>query len=474
MQPSFVIEFASLLLLGPNAATLLAIAGTVMQRLVNTGLSASVVLMRIAAATVALQGAGFVHRVLGGSSGEFAWPAQVLPIAAATLTYCAVMGAGEQVAEPLMRKQPVCASWWREILSGVQTHVVGASMAVGCAELIDHRAWELLLVAAVPMFFVYRMYKAHLDGLSNEQHRREIVDALDHGVCVLDNEGHITLWSDAAVRILECPRERAIGKSLTAAVRALEKTELPRVIGEAQSTQTVKTVREINLRTENPRAVEVRVIPMSGGVTLLWQDVTARVQAERVLKRNEERLALAAEGANDGLWEWDLRTQEFYFSSRWLSMTGLAGPARIGRPDEWTRRVHEDDVAALKEAIELHLSGKQEYLCHEHRMLHENGTYRRFLLRGVAVRGAGRRPVRIAGSLPIPRNRRSRASASELPGFLDPLTGSATVRCSSKGLGRRLTEFKQRPRARFAVLYSISTGSRSSTTASDTSWATSC
>ena len=48
MQPSFVIEFASLLLLGPNAATLLAIAGTVMPRLVNTSLSASRMLLRIA------------------------------------------------------------------------------------------------------------------------------------------------------------------------------------------------------------------------------------------------------------------------------------------------------------------------------------------------------------------------------------------------------------------------------------------
>jgi len=305
----------------------------------------------------------------------------------------------------------------------------------------------------VPMFFAYRMYKAHLDGLSEEEHRREIVDALDHGICVLDNEGRITLWSDAAVRILECPRERAIGKSLTAAVRALEKTELPRVIGEAQSTQTVKTVREINLRTENPRAVEVRIIPTSGGVTLLWHDVTGRVQAERILKRNEERLALAAEGANDGLWEWDLRTQEFYFSSRWLSMMGLPGPARIGRPDEWTTRVHEDDVASLRGAIELHLSGKHEHLCHEHRMLHENGTYRRFLLRGVAVRGAGRRPVRIAGSLTDTTEQAIARERLRTAGFLDPLTGLCNRSMFVEGLGRRLTEFKQRPRARFAVLY---------------------
>jgi PAS domain S-box-containing protein len=297
MQPSFVIEFASLLLLGPNAATLLAIAGAVMQRLINTRQSVSLILMRIAGITLALQGAGFVHRLLGGSTGQFAWPAQVLPIAAATLMYCGVVGVSEQVVEPLARKQAVDPSWWKEILSGVQTHVVGVSVAVGCAELVHHGAWELLLIAAVPMFFAYGMYKTHLDSLSEEEHRREIVDALDHGMCVLDNDGRITLWSDASVRILECPRERAIGSSLTGAVRALEKTELPRVIGEAQSTQTVKTVREITLRTDTPRTVEVRVVPMSSGVTLLWHDVTARAEAERILKRNEERLALAAEGA---------------------------------------------------------------------------------------------------------------------------------------------------------------------------------
>jgi diguanylate cyclase (GGDEF)-like protein/PAS domain S-box-containing protein len=326
-------------------------------------------------------------------------------------------------------------------------------VAVGCAELIDHRAWGLLLVTTVPMFFAYRIYKAHVDAFSEEERRCDVVDALDHGICVLDDDGHITGWSDAAERILECPRERAIGKLLTGAVRALEKTELPRVIAEAQSTQTVRIVRDITVRTDTPRTLEVKVIPTSGGVTMLWQDVTLRAQAERILKRNEERLALAAEGANDGLWEWDLRTQEFYFSSRLLSMIGLPGPARIGRPDEWTSRVHEADRASLKKALELHLSGKQEHLSHEHRILHENGTYRRFLVRGVAVRGAGRRPVRIAGSLTDTTEQAIARERLRTAGFLDPLTGLSNRSMFVEGLGRRLAEFKQRPRSRFAVLH---------------------
>jgi hypothetical protein len=85
MQPSFVIEFATLVLLGANAATLVAAAGILMNRLVNPRKSKSLTLVRIGSVTAALQAAGLVHRALGGSLGHFTWPAQALPITAATM-----------------------------------------------------------------------------------------------------------------------------------------------------------------------------------------------------------------------------------------------------------------------------------------------------------------------------------------------------------------------------------------------------
>ena len=115
------------------------------------------------------------------------------------------------------------------------------------------------------------------------------------------------------------------------------------------------------------RILQIRIVPAAGSTTLLWLDVTDQKRAEYAVRRSEERLALAAEGASDGLWEWDLRSQEFYVSARWRAMIGLPAAAAIGRPEDWIDRVHPDEIAPLKDALDAHLSGKTDHFQYEHR-----------------------------------------------------------------------------------------------------------
>jgi len=129
------------------------------------------------------------------------------------------------------------------------------------------------------------------------------------------------------------------------------------------------------------------------------QELSERQRAEVALRLSEERYALAVEGANDGIWDWDIKTQQVYYSPRWLSMLGFK-ENEIGHSiNEWFNRVYVEDRQALSEAIRAHIRGETEQFEHEHRLRLRDGSYNWFLARGLAYRDEQNVARRMAGSL---------------------------------------------------------------------------
>ncbi len=124
-----------------------------------------------------------------------------------------------------------------------------------------------------------------------------------------------------------------------------------------------------------------------------------RRRAEKELRESEERYALAARGANDGLWDWDLINNTLYTSPRWQQMLGLRGDRLTGKPGDWFDRVHRDDIDMMRAAIDAHLSGNSTHFEQELRMRHGEGNDRWVVIRGMAVRDEAGKPARFAGSM---------------------------------------------------------------------------
>jgi diguanylate cyclase (GGDEF)-like protein/PAS domain S-box-containing protein len=118
---------------------------------------------------------------------------------------------------------------------------------------------------------------------------------------------------------------------------------------------------------------------------------------ERV-RESEERYALAVRGANDGLWDWNLVTKEVYWSPRWKEMVGCGADEVSTDPGEWLRRVHPEDVEAVRRGLDAHLASGAGYYESEHRLQHRDGGYRWVLCRGAAVRSEAGVATRLAGS----------------------------------------------------------------------------
>ena len=120
-----------------------------------------------------------------------------------------------------------------------------------------------------------------------------------------------------------------------------------------------------------------------------------RIQSE--LKESEDRWQLALRGTNDGIWDWNVKTNQVFFSPRWKEMLGYADDEIGDRFDEWTKLVHPDDSDLVNQAIQDHFAKKTEFFRAEFRMLCQDGSYKWILSRGQALWDQAE-PKRMVGS----------------------------------------------------------------------------
>ena len=125
----------------------------------------------------------------------------------------------------------------------------------------------------------------------------------------------------------------------------------------------------------------------------------ARKDAEDRLRASEQRYALAARGANDGLWDWNVTTGAIYYSDRWKAIVGETDARLEPTPEEWFSRVHTEDLPGLRRLLDDHLEGRAPHFESEYRIRHQSGSFRWVRARGLAVLDADGRPTRLAGSM---------------------------------------------------------------------------
>jgi diguanylate cyclase (GGDEF)-like protein/PAS domain S-box-containing protein len=178
-----------------------------------------------------------------------------------------------------------------------------------------------------------------------------------------------------------------------------------------------------------------------------------RKHFEDQIRVSEERYALAVDGAHDGVWDWDLSTDEIYFSNRWKSLLGFQDEDLIGGVEVWFDRVHPDDIDRLRKEIQIHLEGRTRHFESEHRIQHRDGAYRWVLSRGLAVREKAGPPHRMAGSLTDVHARKMTEQQLLHDAMHDALTGLPNWALFMDRLGIAIAQSKRSEKHLFAVLF---------------------
>ena len=259
------------------------------------------------------------------------------------------------------------------------------------------------------------------------------------GVLMIGLDGRVRHANPAAVRLFGRPLDQLSGQLIGVPLSSTEATLL-------------------DIAREGERTVvELYVVDtVWGGEGVLLaalRNVTSHALAETALRVSEERYALAARAANDGLWDWDLVADKIYYSPRWKLMLGFDVHDIPSVPSAWFERIHPEDNERVRSAIAAHIDGTTELFENEYRMLHKNGSWRWVLCRGLAVRDENGRATRMAGSQSDVTHRKLAEEQLAHRAFYDPLTNLPNRALFIDRLRQALRRSSRRKEHLFAVLF---------------------
>lgn len=239
----------------------------------------------------------------------------------------------------------------------------------------------------------------------SEAKYRSLVETMGEGITIIQDD-KVAFANAAMGRMMgyEVPEligmelDRAIGEQHVAMVRERYSARL-----KGPSEGRPPSVYEMTLRRKDGTSfwaeINAGLSEWHGrpAVTALFRDIDARRRAEEAVVAERSRMSLVARGAIDGIWDWNLVSDEFYASERWRELLGLSSDAALPRVRDWHRLVHPDDARTLEIALDVQLAQTSSFDI-ECRMLVEKAGYRWFRIARQAAWDAAGRPVRVAGS----------------------------------------------------------------------------
>lgn len=289
-------------------------------------------------------------------------------------------------------------------------------------------------------------------GLNELQYQKKAVDY--HAILwVTDEVGAITEVNNNLCELTGFSRDELIGQPYTIINSGYHSEEFYASIGEAlEDAESWRGELCITSKSGDFFWLDSTVVPARDAsseatrYTVISTDITAK-------KIAQERLANAVHGSRDGLWDWNLATDEVYYGSQFCKMLGLEKEQLKPQPEEWIKLILPEDLALFQAKLESHISGCDEVFECEIRMSHTDGEPRWMLCRGAAIRDDEGRAIRIAGSLAEITEMKKAQRALKIAAEHDRLTNMPNRDLFKKHIDRGIELCGDGDRRLFAVLF---------------------
>jgi PAS domain S-box-containing protein len=263
--------------------------------------------------------------------------------------------------------------------------------------------------AAPPKLGSFGTLAADLRG-STEELRKSVslltatFEASADGLLVVDADGNIVAYNQRFLSLWRVPPEIA---SRADEVRAYVLDQID------EPSEVMRAIRKLSgqpenesydlVRTKDGRLFERYSSPQRPGTAFVgrvwnFRDVTSQRKMEQRLREDAARLELAVQAAHVGLWDWDLRTKQVFFSSEWKRQIGYQDHEIGNSLAEWDERVHPADRHRVQQTVQAFIAKPWANYTLEFRLRHKDGSYRWILTQASLILDESGTPVRMLGS----------------------------------------------------------------------------
>ncbi|MCL9812260.1 PAS domain S-box protein [Natranaeroarchaeum aerophilus] len=216
--------------------------------------------------------------------------------------------------------------------------------------------------------------------VEDKQNLQALFESSPDMIDIHTNEGTIVDVNQQFCEAFNQPKDELVGQKVWEIDQNVDPEELQAAWDEMDVGDRTKIETEFETTDGTLFPVEVHLtrLPVEDGsrFMVVSRDITERKQRMEEIETLKERLELAIEGANLGVWDWDMRTDEVEFNDQWAEMLGYTLEELEPHLRTWETRVHPEDIDEVRAALDTHIQQNTDYYDTEHRMRTADGEWK--------------------------------------------------------------------------------------------------
>jgi len=233
-----------------------------------------------------------------------------------------------------------------------------------------------------------------------------IVDHANLSLCLFDHEYRIIIYNEfvkkRSTKLFGAPP--AFGSSVMQFVPPSEHAKIAALFERVFNGETVNIERQYPLGDET-KIFDIHLTPVRNdegkiiAVLLSSFDISTSRATEIRLSEAEERWRFALEGANQGAWDWNIKTGDVFYSPSYKRLYGFNEDDSLETISDWKSKIHPDDQPKMENALAEHMASSDPFYETRYRIKAKDGSYKWIWARGMVMgKDENGQPLRMIGT----------------------------------------------------------------------------